>query len=318
MSRINLITTCTNGKYGKTSNALNLGDYSAGKVSSELLIQSWCNAIKTTILHSDPINVENLYKGGHWTTAKAIQNEYCADLWVLSAGLGLLHSKDRVVPYQATFATGYKESIPLYSRIYSGKAFHRTWWKAMTEYSFFKEEHPTSIAALMHARPKEYFIICGSPDYINAIEIDIFDGLRHLKNPFAQVLIITSKEIDPRLSPYLLKSDARIAQWLKCNMLMLNISLAKYVVGEFRNYPFKEFNKLSYELSQQFKLLPARNVVKGKKRTPVEVERFISDLLRQQPKISPTQALRSFRDSGNSFEEKRFRNLFQTVASNNG
>jgi len=188
----------------------------------------------------------------------------------------------------------------------------------MTEYSSFKEEHPTSIAELMHARPKEYFIICGSPDYINAIEIDIFDGLRHLKHPLAQLLIITSKEIDPRLSPYLLKSDARIAQWLKCNMLMLNISLAKYVIGKFRDYPFKEFNKLSDDLSLQFKLLPARNVVKGIKRTSVEVEKFISELLRQQPKISPTQALRTFRDSGNSFEEKRFRNLFQTVASSNG
>lgn len=318
MSRINLITTCTNGKYGKTSKILNLGDYSAGKVSSEILIQSWCNAIKGTILHSDLISVENLYKGGHWTTARAIQHEYSADLWVLSAGLGLLHSKDRVIPYQATFATGYRESIPLYSKVYSGKAFHRTWWKAMTESSSYQKEHPTSIAALMHAKPKEYFIICGSPDYINAIELDVFDGLHHLESPLAQVMIITSKEISSRLTPYFLKSDARIAQWLKCNMVMLNISLAKYVVGEFKNRSFENFKKLSNELSQQFKLLPAKNVVKGIKRTPVEVEEFIFDLLRQQPKISPTQALRTFRDSGNSFEEKRFRNLFQIVASNNG
>lgn len=36
------------------------------------------------------------------------------ELWVLSAGFGLLKHGDAIVPYQATFATGHKDSIPLF------------------------------------------------------------------------------------------------------------------------------------------------------------------------------------------------------------
>lgn len=317
MSHINLITTCTNSKHGNSYNSLNLSDYSAGKTSANVLIHSWCNATKEALVKSAFIYVEELYKGGHWATAKTIYRDYPIDLWVLSAGLGLVHNKDKVVPYQATFATGYAESIPLYSKDYPGKSFHRTWWKEVTERSPFKSDHATSITALMKEKPKEYFIICGSPDYINAIELDIINGLEYLYAPKKQFLIITSKKINNRLEEYFLKSDARIAPLLKCNMLMLNISLAKYVISHFSDNKNEDLSILAQELSQQFYKLPERDVIKGIKRNPEEVEEYILTLLQQQPEVSATKALRAFRDSGNSFEEKRFRVLFRSVSARN-
>ncbi|WP_413727341.1 hypothetical protein [Sodalis sp. RH19] len=317
MNHINLITTCTNGKHGDSYNSLNLSDYSSGKTFSNVLIHSWCRALKEALSKSASIYVEDLYKGGHWATAKAIYKKYPIDLWVLSAGLGLLHSKDKVVPYQATFATGYQESIPLYSKDYSGKSFHRTWWKEITERSAFKSDHPTSITELMRKKPQEYFIICGSPDYINAIELDIVNGLEYLDVPHKQLLIITSKKINFRLKEYLLKSDNRIAEWLNCNMLMLNIKLAQHVIRDFTSHQRDDLSILSQELSREFNFLPERKVIQGIKRNPDEVKKYIFDLLQQQPGISATKALRAFRDSGNSFEEKRFRTLFQAVTASN-
>ncbi|MGA7588449.1 MAG: hypothetical protein WCB03_20820 [Rouxiella badensis] len=317
MSHINLITTCTNGKHSNSCNSLNLGDYSAGKTSASVLIHSWCNALKEALEKSAFISVEDLYKGGHWATAKKIKNIYPIDLWVLSAGFGLLNNKDKIVPYQATFATGYTESIPLYSNDYPAKSFHRTWWKEITERSPLKSNHATSITMLMKEKPWEYFIICGSPDYINAIELDIINGLEYLKSPRKQLLIITSKKINNRLGDYLLKSDIRMAEFLKCNMLMLNISLAKYFISHFNDGSKEDFSIVAHEISNQLNTLPERKVIKGIKRNPEEVEKYILVLLQQQPEISATKALRSFRDSGNSFEEKRFRMLFQSVSASN-
>ncbi|HAL7544958.1 TPA: hypothetical protein H7C36_004335, partial [Escherichia coli] len=117
---------------------MSLSQFSSGRPPSNVLVNSWCNALNEAISTSATVCAEDLYKGGHWATAKAILNEYPIDLWVLSAGLGLLHHKDNVVPYKATFAVGYDESIPLYSQEYIGKSFHRTWWKEITNRSIFR------------------------------------------------------------------------------------------------------------------------------------------------------------------------------------
>ncbi|WET40177.1 hypothetical protein P2W74_20205 [Citrobacter enshiensis] len=313
MSNINLITTCTNGKHYGSGNILSLSQFSSGRTPSNVLVNSWCNALNEAISTSATVCSEDLYKGGHWATAKAILNDYPIDLWVLSAGLGLLHHKDNVVPYKATFAVGYDESIPLYSQEYVGKSFHRTWWKEITNRSIFKSKHPTSIVELMKKNKKDYYIICGSPDYINAIELDIINGLEYLVDAKKQLLIITSKKINDRLAAYFFKTNQNMAQWLKCNMLMLNISVAKYIVKEFTSKQLNDLNELSLNLLEELKELPEREVKKGIRRSPEEVKSFILKLMQQKPGISATHALREFRDAGNSFEEKRFRAEFKAL-----
>lgn len=276
-------------------------------------MNSWCNALNEAISTSVTVCVEDLYKGGHWATAKKILNDYPIDLWVISAGLGLLHYKDNVVPYKATFAVGYDESIPLYSQEYVGKSFHRTWWKEITNRSIFKSKHPTSIVELMKKKKKDYYIICGSPDYINAIELDVINGLEYLVDAKKQLLIITSKKINDRLIAYLFKTNQNMAQWLGCNMLMLNISVAKYLVMEFTSKQLNNLNELSQKLVEELQKLPERKVKKGVRRNSEEVKAFILTLMEQNPGISATYALREFRDSGNSFEEKRFRAEFKAL-----
>ncbi|MCK1066352.1 hypothetical protein OCJ35_01415 [Pluralibacter gergoviae] len=313
MSNINLITTCTNGKHYGIGDILSLSQFSSGRISSGMLMNSWCNALNEAISTSVTVCVEDLYKGGHWATAKKILNDYPIDLWVISAGLGLLHYKDNVVPYKATFAVGYDESIPLYSQEYVGKSFHRTWWKEITNRSIFKSKHPTSIVELMKKKKKDYYIICGSPDYINAIELDVINGLEYLVDAKKQLLIITSKKINDRLIAYLFKTNQNMAQWLGCNMLMLNISVAKYLVMEFTSKQLNNLNELSQKLVEELQKLPERKVKKGVRRNSEEVKAFILTLMEQNPGISATYALREFRDSGNSFEEKRFRAEFKAL-----
>lgn len=313
MSNINLITTCTNGKHFGSGSILSLSQFSSGRTPSSVLINSWCNALNEAISTSATVYAEDLYKGGHWATAKAILTDYPVDLWVLSAGLGLLHHKDKVVPYRATFAVGYDESIPLYSQEYVGRSFHRTWWKEITSRSIFKSEHPASILDLMKKNKKDYYVICGSPDYINAIELDIINGLEYLVDAKKQLLIITSKKINDRLTAYLFKTNQNMAQWLRCNMLMLNISVAKYIVKEFTSKKFNNLNELSQKLVEELKELPEREVKKGIRRSPEEVRSFILKLMQQKPDLSATNALREFRNSGNSFEEKHFRAEFKAL-----
>lgn len=314
MNNINLITTCTNGKNSDSKAILSLSQFSSGRTPSNVLVNSWCNALKEAILTSATVCAEDLYKGGHWATAKAILKQYPVDLWILSAGLGLLHHKDKVIPYKATFAVGYEESIPSYSHEYVGKTFHRTWWKEISERSCFKSQHPTSITELMKKNNRDFFIICGSPDYINAIELDVINGLEYLVDSKKQLLIITSKKINNRLEGYLFKTSQKMANWLKCNMLMLNISMAKYIINDFTSNKSNDLNDISLHISDDLSELPEREIKKGIRRSPEEVNHFILKMMHQEPGISATHALRTFRDSGNSFEEKRFRAAFKALS----
>lgn len=314
MSNINLITTCTNGKNSGGKAILSLSQFSSGRTPSCVLVNSWCNAMSEAISEKETLLTEDLYKGGHWAIAKATLSQYPIDLWVLSAGLGLLHHKDKIVPYKATFAAGYDESIPLYSNEFFGKTFHRTWWKEITERSFFKKDHPTSITELMKKKRTDYFIICGSPDYINAIELDVINGLNYLVDSNKQLVIITSKKVTQRLDCYLLKSNQNMAGFLNCNMISLNISLARYIVKEFTERQCNDLNKLSRQLSEKLNGLPERQPKKGTRRTAQEVNHYIVKLMSQQPGLSATHALRAFRDEGNSFEEKRFRAVFKAIS----
>lgn len=313
MSKIRLITTCTNGKNSETNNTVDLSQFYSGQTSAKILINSWCNAITEALATSKTTCAENLYKGGHWSTAKAILKQHPVDLWILSAGLGLLHYKDQIMPYKATFAVGYKESIPLYSREFIGKSFHRTWWKEITNKSFFKSQHPTSLKELMENNKKDFFIICGSPDYINAIELDVINGLEYLVDAKKQLLIITSKKINDKLMDYLFKTNKKMAQWLSCNMLMLNISMAKFIINEFTSKTLDSLSELSMHLTDELKNLPECEVRKGIRRNSDEVKAFILELIQRNPGVSATNALREFRDSGNSFEEKRFRMEFKAL-----
>ncbi|NTY86474.1 hypothetical protein FCH33_06780 [Serratia fonticola] len=293
---------------------MSLSQFSSGRTPSNVLMNSWCNALKEAILTSATVCAEDLYKGGHWATAKAILKQYPVDLWILSAGLGLLHHKDKVIPYKATFAVGYEESIPSYSHEYVGKTFHRTWWKEISERSCFKSQHPTSITELMKKNNRDFFIICGSPDYINAIELDVINGLEYLVDSKKQLLIITSKKINNRLEGYLFKTSQKMANWLKCNMLMLNISMAKYIINDFTSNKSNDLNEISLHISDALSELPEREIKKGIRRSPEEVNHFILKMMHQEPGISATHALRTFRDSGNSFEEKRFRAAFKALS----
>ncbi|MFO9958793.1 hypothetical protein, partial [Escherichia sp. WS3224_2] len=183
---------------------------------------------------------------------------------------------------------GYDESIPLYSQEYVGKSFHRTWWREVTNRSVFKSKHPTSILDLMRKNKKDYYIICGSPDYINAIELDIINGLGYLVDAKKQLLIITSKKINDRLIAYLFKTNQNMVRWLKCNMLMLNVSVAKYIVKEFTSKQLNDLNELSKNLFEELKELPEREIKKGIRRSPEEVKSFILKLMQQKAGLSAT------------------------------
>ncbi|CDL22957.1 tgtA5 cluster protein 2 [Klebsiella pneumoniae IS53] len=159
---------------------------------------------------------------------------------------------DAIVPYQATFATGHKDSIPLFSDKYGKKSFHQEWWGKLNEASPLKKSHPVSLSDLMMDKSDEYFIICASPDYINAINMDLMKGISYLKDVDRQLIIISSSQAKFSLKKNLLVSNKSIAEFFNSNMLMLNIKIAQYVIEQFMSMDDGHLGLLAERLRSTF------------------------------------------------------------------
>ncbi|EOG5367593.1 tgtA5 cluster protein 2 [Cronobacter sakazakii] len=157
-----------------------------------------------------------LYCGTHWKRALSVTTCWPeTELWVISAGLGLRHSSDSALPYEATF----------HAMTHTPAAV----WESLTTQPPLPGRC-ASIAELMSRYPGDCFVIAGSPVYINAAEKDIVTGLNALDSAQVQMTVVTSQKYSGALLPYVAASNAGMLAQLNANMTTLNISYALKII----------------------------------------------------------------------------------------
>lgn len=158
--RTHFIVSCTRRKSVPTGNTVfpSAEDAATAYASWQEILVKACNEYKN-------IRVGDLYTGQHWRRAFAAVANTGAELWIISAGLGLLHVTDRIVPYETTFA-----SMPF---------CHQSIWQRLTS-NPPTLRRCTSLKKLMQERPYDRFIIAASPIYLRAVEEDLQAGRSEL------------------------------------------------------------------------------------------------------------------------------------------
>lgn len=175
----------------------------------------WLERLAQARRGSPPMTASELYTGQHWSRAAAAAARNGAEMWVISAGLGLLHASDPVVPYEATFS-----SMPF---------CHRTHWERLTTRPP-SERRWTSLRALMQARPDDRFVVAASPVYLRAVEADLLAGRDALRTP-EQLQVVTSKGYQGSLKDSVRYTSADMMKELNTNMTGLNVSYALQIIG---------------------------------------------------------------------------------------
>ncbi|EOV3157515.1 DUF6884 domain-containing protein [Enterobacter ludwigii] len=174
----------------------------------------WLERLAQARRGSPPMTAGELYTGQQWTRAAAAAARSGAEMWILSAGLGLLHVSDPVVPYEATFST-----MPF---------CHRTHWERLTTRPP-SERRCTSLKTLMQARPDDRFVVAASPVYLRAVESDLLAGRKALCNP-EQLAVVTSKGYQGSLNDNVKYTSADMMKALNTNMTGLNINYALQLI----------------------------------------------------------------------------------------
>lgn len=159
-----------------------------------------------------------IYRGAHWNTAKSIAASHSRiSLWVISAGLGLRHSSDPAIPYDATFTKIGKKSASI--------------WGMLTSDPVLPGKVP-SLADLLSLYRHDIFVIAASPVYMSAVEDDLIKGVAHLTCPREQLRIASSASYNGRLREYVRYGGSRMMKDLNSNMTTLNIKHAGMLIHE--------------------------------------------------------------------------------------
>lgn len=268
------------------------------------------------------VPARDLYSGSHWSAVQALprmpEGSFShLDIWVASAGYGLIHESRRVLPYAATFATGQDDSVAL--QRYPGRAeeSNRRWWTLLTQAQRGTDPSPRSITELAQQQPASTILIAVSVPYLKAMRADILTAAAELQN-HEQLSVICSGAAQaptPRLDLHMVPSSARLKALVGGSMQELNVRLLRYAL-EHREETGLQASGLQSHFQELLDKSPQLDTHDRNRMSDAEVQAFIQGRLEARPDVGHTPLLRELRDSGRACEQKRFRTLYEQVVSN--
>ncbi|AOO59835.1 hypothetical protein AN237_25090 (plasmid) [Raoultella ornithinolytica] len=222
MQTIHLITTCAKSKSGPIKDTI----FPYQTPDTELSYQIWKERVEYRYASGCDIKeTKDIYRGAHWNSAKSIAASHSRiSLWVISAGLGLRHSSDPAIPYEATFSQLGKKSASIWGMLTSDPVL---------------PGKVTSLAKLLSLYRHDVFVIAASPVYLNAVEDDLIHGVGYLTCPREQLKIASSASYNGRLREYVRYGGSPMMKDLNSNMTTLNIKHAGMLIHEMGIMPDK-------------------------------------------------------------------------------
>ena len=293
-----VIVTCTNRKTRPVPAWLRLDSVPGRGIAQRA--QNWVARLCAT--DSTPlIAAQDLYAGEHWTIARGLPNvgSYAkVQLWVCSAGYGLLPAEALVRPYAATFSSGS-------DRVPGGVGGAREWWHALTGWEGPVPGQPRSIRSLAARDPSACFLIALSAAYLDACRDDITAAAGQVVDPGTFMVVSAGAQFPERAGVAMVPSDARLQAVLGGTRQALNARIAADLLSRRIGSRTEATHYLTRLLAEQ----PPLTRYERKKLSDQEVTEMITDRLGQAPGISASRLLREFRDAGYACEQQRFAEL---------
>ena len=310
-NRLIVLTNCSERKRdGGNSQHL-----SAYKGSLGQKARRWCNLLARP--SSDRIPAIERYQGDHWTASlrllrKAEKAGWETDLWVASAGYGLIPAHAPILPYAATFAGNHPDSVAA-GTSYFPKEASRQWWSYLSEWEGPMAGSPRTLEDLAAQYPEAAWLVLMSPTYLEALTEDLLAARGEMTHP-DRLLVVSGAPgpSDPKLVPHWVPSLEICRGVLGGSCSSLNARVAGHVASSYSPDQWT-----SEVIQPQMNLWmagldpierPARKAI-----SDADALAFIRKRTRQLGRTSHTALLRELRDQGIACEQKRFKALFQSL-----
>lgn len=306
---VHLIVTCSNRKTSQVPDRLRLGNVHEKRPGHRFT--AWTNRLAAPGKAARP--AADLYAGEHWQVARtlpAVGLPRRVNLWVCSAGYGLIRASVPIQPYAATFTPGMADSVGV------DRAAARDWWNRLAEWPGPEPDQPRSFTDLARQDPHSTVIAVLSDAYQRVCAPDINDAAAHLHDP-QQLSVIGPA--NGELGDVVVPVTARLQAGLGGSLLSLNVRVAAYLLRTSVSCAEAlKRHQMQRRLQEAMSAAPSatpRPV--GRRLTDEEIRTFIRGELAQD-RATATALLRRLRKGGESCEQARFAQLFAQVASLRG
>jgi hypothetical protein len=308
-SIVNVVVTCTKDKFYPVPIDCQLRNILG--LSLEDRLSHWESS---TYRHWEQrVTAKDLYAGDHWVTVKGFESSFFElDIWICSAGYGLIHYTDKVAPYAATFSPRHPDSVSMNLVGDIDSLSPQKWWVGTSKrWKKQLKGRPRTLTALMATYPKRSTVVVASNNYMRAIADDLRTGVGQLRDSDQLVIVASGVKSIESLDENLLPSDARFQSSVGGARRSLNTRLAAKVIRECAKPP-----RISELRKRYFKLLSNQPPLERYDREPMtdeEIRKFIKKQLHLDPSSRHTRLLRTLREHNKACEQKRFAKLFNDV-----
>lgn len=298
---LHIVAACTDRKKQSAGTSLRFGDVTRAS-SLERRATAWWRALEARPATTP---ARGVYAGEHWTTVleveEAAARRWSSTLWVASAGYGLIPADRPIAAYSATFASHPHDQVT--AGVPGRQADLRAeWWRALGSHA---SDGPRSISSIAASDSGSTILVIASPAYVEAMTQDLRAAAER-----ARVVVFSSGARPGHMERLLVRVDARLLHHIGGSRIALNARCALHAVNEVAPKRF-----IASTLRETYERLaadaPALDTFSEREeRSDAEIKRLVLRLLRAEPDIAATPALRRLRDEGHRCEQKRFRKLF--------
>lgn len=301
--RLRVVVTCSHRKSTTVPDALRL------RVLNHLTPSARTKTWVRRLSHNSAptVSAVRLYAGEHWEVARQLCDADAGgipvELWVCSAGYGLIPADAELLPYSATFSADSPDTIP------DGNAGAARWWAALQNWDG-PAAAPRSLAALVEDDPSSRVIVALSAPYVQACRLDLINAAAAAR-PGQFSVVSAGTKGDADLAPYLLPVDARMQHVVGGTRQALNVRAVSHLLAAGVTSHADMEATLHALLAEQ----PPIPRYERRRASDAEVRTFIRRRLRADDTATHSRLLREFRSADRACEQSRFAALFRAELS---
>jgi hypothetical protein len=298
--KIALVVACSQRKHTPPPTELRLSSINGAR---DRRIIEWTRRIQKAEAREH--RAVDLYGGDHWRAAReayrlALQYSSRAELWVISAGYGLITSSKLIKPYSATFASTSADSVWRGPQDGDRHLCMQDWWLALP--------HDATLSELLQGDGT--IVVAAGSTYLDALAPSLAAAIQ--KDRMGECVSVISA--GSRGNGALLPVDGRYRRAVGGTDASLNARLLALLASQASAHRFRR-SAMTATLVQMAPSLPAVQRRVGKMLTDEQVMRRVHAMRRRRPTCSRTQALRDLRRSGVACEQSRFASIWRLAVA---
>jgi hypothetical protein len=294
---LHIVVTCANRKRHGVPTDLHLREVTARQPAARF--GAWTRRLDGST--SDRYPALDLYRGEHWGVVRHLTASPAAkdaQLWIASAGYGLIPAGAAICAYAATFANSSPDSVG------PSLATVADWWQRLSAWPGPTPAQPRSFAQLARRDRAATVIAVLSEAYQRACVADLI-AAANLLGPDA-LSVVGPPAAHAPLAELLVPVTAALRHTVGGSLQALNVRATKHLL-EHGNGTGRTALRAAANAATPPELPAVRPA--GQKMTDAEVVAYI----RSHAHTSASQLLRQLRAAGRSCEQHRFADLHHKV-----